>query len=197
MPQGETDGDDLAVNLSWPGAAAVVPERRPKPQPPEPPPRPRPRRPADEAEPRARQTPTRQPPVRQAPPPQPAARPAPATAALRPDDGGATNGSVDETMLSILEHLSTLSRLVTGTSKASTAELDALGKRVEKAVADLDALQLRVLRSLAGFDALRLRVQKELADRPPLTDDDVDRIADAVTDRLLASVRVETEGGTR
>jgi hypothetical protein len=86
---------------------------------------------------------------------------------------------------------------VTGTSKASSAELDALGSRVERAVAELDALQLRVLRSLAGFDALRLRVQKELADRPPLTDDDVDRIADAVTQRLLAHVRVETEGGHR
>ncbi len=96
-----------------------------------------------------------------------------------------------------MDHLNTLSKLVTGTSKASAAELDALGGRVEKAVAELDALQLRVLRSLAGFDTLRLRVQKELADRPPLTDDDIDRIADAVTDRLLSHVRVETERGQR
>jgi hypothetical protein len=97
-------------------------------------------------------------------------------------------------LVNILEHLSTLSRLVTGTSKASTAELKALGSRVDKAVGELEALQLRVLRSLAGFDALRLRVQKEMADRPPLTDDDVDRIADGVTERLLMHVRVETEG---
>jgi len=110
----------------------------------------------------------------------------------------AGNGApANETMLSVLEHLSTLSGLVTGTSKASTAELNALGSRVERAVSELDALQLRILRSLAGFDALRLRVQKELADRPPLTDDDVDRIAAAVTDRLLTHVRVETEEGDR
>lgn len=102
----------------------------------------------------------------------------------------------NETLISILEHLSTLSRLVTGTSRASSAELEALGARIEKAVGDLDALQLRVLRSLAGFDALRLRVQKELSDRPPLTEEDVARIADAVTARLLDHVRVETEGGT-
>jgi len=103
----------------------------------------------------------------------------------------------NETLANILDHLSILSRLVTGTSKASTAELEALGSRVEKAVGDLDALQLRVLRGLAGFDALRLRVQKEMAGRPPLTDDDVDRIADAVTRRLLENVRVETEGDQR
>jgi len=108
-----------------------------------------------------------------------------------------TSDKLRETLFNILEHLSTLSRLVTGTSRASTAELDALGSRVEKSVAELDALQNRVLRSLAGFDALRLRVQKELAARPPLSDDDVERIADAVTDRLLAHVRVETEGGQR
>lgn len=99
--------------------------------------------------------------------------------------------------MSVLDHLSTLSQLVTGTSRASAAELDALGARVERAVSELDDLQLRVLRSLAGFDALRLRVQKELADRPPLTDDDVDRIAEAVTDRLLDHVRVETERDRR
>jgi len=100
-------------------------------------------------------------------------------------------------MISILDHLTTLSSLVTGASRVSTKELDALGSRVEKAITDLDALQQRVLRSLAGFDALRLRVQKELADRPPLTDDDIDRIADAVTERLLDHVRVETEEGQR
>ena len=100
-------------------------------------------------------------------------------------------------LIGILDHLSTLSRLVTGTSKASTNELQALGSQVEKAVADIDALQRRVLKSLAGFDALRLRVQKELADRPPLSDEDVERIADAVTERLLDSVRVQTEGGER
>jgi len=112
-------------------------------------------------------------------------------------DPAASVAVANETLVSILDHLNTLSRLVTGTSKASSAELNALGSRVEKAVGELDALQLRVLRSLAGFDALRLRVQKELADRPPLTDDDVDRIADAVTQRLLDHVRVETEGGQR
>ncbi len=98
-------------------------------------------------------------------------------------------------MLDVLDHLSTLSKLVTGTSRASSAELAALGSRVERAVADLDALQQRVGRSLAGFDSVRLRVQKELADRPPLTDGDVDRIAEAVTERLLDHVRVETEDG--
>ena len=113
-----------------------------------------------------------------------------------PNDAPPANGAGgNETLVSVLEHLTTLSSLVTGTSRASSAELEALGSRVEKAVAELDALQLRVLRSLAGFDALRLRVQKELADRPPLTDDDVDRIADAVTQRLLNHVRVETEEG--
>jgi len=123
--------------------------------------------------------------------PQPARR-------SRPRAGPPTGAfTPNETLFNILEHLSTLSRLVTGTSRASTAELDALGSRVEKSVAELDALQNRVLRSLAGFDALRLRVQKALAARPPLSDDDVDRIADAVTDRLLAHVRVETEGGQR
>jgi hypothetical protein len=261
MAQGENDGDDLAVNLSWPGAAAVVPERRPagtpEPERPRPPPR-------DEAtEPPAGQAPARQrqqrgvpgaaqpagarqgqqreapgaarqaqprqaanrpaaaeaparrpqprqaadPPAtrqegrqvtpRQAPPDERRPRPRPEPPAPVPSPGpsaGPTNGTApNETLINVLDHLSTLSRLVTGTSKASTAELEALGNRVEKAVADLDALQLRVLRSLAGFDALRLRVQKEMADRPPLTDEDVDRIADAVTERLLASVRVETE----
>jgi hypothetical protein len=136
-----------------------------------------------------RQTPSAEARSRPRPEP-PAPTPRPSAAA------GLTNGAgSNETLVNVLEHLSTLSRLVTGTSRASTAELDALGNRVEKAVADLDALQLRVLRSLAGFDALRLRVQKEMADRPPLSDEDVDRIADAVTERLLASVRVETEGG--
>jgi len=86
---------------------------------------------------------------------------------------------------------------VTGASKASAAEMDVLGARIDKAVGELDDLQLRVLRSLAGFDALRMRVQKELAGRPPLSDDDVGRIADAVTDRLLAHVRVETEADQR
>ena len=82
---------------------------------------------------------------------------------------------------------------MTGTSRATSAELAALGAEVNRAVAELDALQLRVVRSLAGFDVLRLRVQRELADRPPLTDDDVARIADSVTERLLDQVRVETE----
>lgn len=89
--------------------------------------------------------------------------------------------------------MNTLSELMTSTSRASSAEFDALGDRVQRVVADLDSLQLRVVRSLAGFDAVRLRVQTELADRPPLTDEDVDRIADAVTQRLLDHVRVETE----
>ncbi len=103
----------------------------------------------------------------------------------------------NETLLGVLDHLTTLSQLVTGTSRATSAELAALGGQVEKAVADLEALQQRVVRSLAGFDVLRLRVQKELADRPPLTDDDIDRIADSVTHRLLDHVRVETEEGQR
>lgn len=134
--------------------------------------------------------PVRRPPPEELPPP-PARSPRPK--GPPPDDGALA----DETILSVLDHLNTLSLLVTGTSKASSAELDALGLRVERAVADLDDLQLRVQRSLAGFDSLRLRVQKELADRPPLTDDDIHRIADAVTDRLLAHVRVETEEGQR
>lgn len=117
-------------------------------------------------------------------------RAGPAPHRSRPVDEPPAN----ETLLNILEHLSTLSRLVTGTSRASTAQLEALGVRVEKAVDDLDALQMRVLRSLAGFDALRLRVQKELSDRPPLSDEEVSRIAEAVTARLLDHVRVETEG---
>lgn len=86
-----------------------------------------------------------------------------------------------------------LSELVTVTSRASSAEVTALGHQVERAVADLDSLQLRVVRSLAGFDAVRLRVETDLANRPPLTDEDVGRIADAVTQRLLEHVRVEVE----
>jgi len=116
----------------------------------------------------------------------------------RPKDTGTTNGAVpNETLLDVLDHLNTLSQLVIGTSRASSTELDAVGNRVERAVADLDALQQRVVRSLAGFDVLRLRVQKELADRPPLSDEDVDRIADGITQRLLDHVRVEAEGGLR
>jgi len=114
----------------------------------------------------------------------------------RPSDTSATDGAVNnETLLSVLAHLNTLSKLVTGTSKASSTELNALVARVEGAVVDLDSLQQRVVRSLAGFDVLRLRVQKELADRPPLSDHDVARIADGITERLLNSVRVETERG--
>lgn len=96
-------------------------------------------------------------------------------------------------MLSIIDHLTRLSQVVTATSRASSAELDALGSRVEGVLGDLDTLQLRVLRSLAAFDEVRLRVQAELADRPPLTDGDIDRIASAVTERLLDHVRVETD----
>lgn len=221
MAQGEKDGDDLAVNLSWPGTAAVVPGRRSGAEEPvrglSPPGAAAPEAPTDQRPPEreapARKAPSRQSPrsvapARQAPadarpmrsaPPQ--ARQAsrqdalPATRRPQPKDGPSTNGAnPNETLLSILDHLSTLSRLVTGTSKASAADLDALGSRMDKAVAELDALQLRVIRSLAGFDALRLRVQKEMAERPPLTDDEVDRIADAVTQRLLENVRVETEG---
>lgn len=132
----------------------------------------------------------------------------------------------DAALLRVLDHLTTLSQLVTGTARASKAEIDALGHqvqeavdvlgdslgyrveqvvadldklgedlgyRVEQAVADLDELRQRVLRSLTVFDNVRLRAQAELAERPPLTDDEVDRIAAAVTDRLLDHVRVETE----
>lgn len=168
MARGEQASDDLTVNLSWPGATAVVPEGLSGPHP-------RPDRnapaPADAAPPKSSARP-RQP---------------------QPAQGESTN----DTMLSILDHLNTLSRLVTGTSKASSADIDALGARVERAVADLDGLQVRVLRSLAGFDTLRLRLQKEMAERRSLSDDEVERIADAVTQRLLKHVRVETEGGQR
>ncbi|MEJ7764161.1 MAG: hypothetical protein WKF86_01575 [Acidimicrobiales bacterium] len=105
-----------------------------------------------------------------------------------------TNGAVpDETLTSILDHLNTLSKLVMTTSRASSTELDTLGERVERAVDDLEALGERVARSLASFDVVRQRVQDELADRPPLTDDDIDRIADGVTERILDEVRVEPE----
>ncbi len=103
----------------------------------------------------------------------------------------------EDTLHSVLDHLTTLSQLVTGTSRALTAQLNALGGRVDRVVADLDVLQLRVLQSLSSFDEVRLRIQKELADRPPLTDDDIGRIADAVTQRLLDHVRVETERDPR
>jgi len=103
----------------------------------------------------------------------------------------------EETLRSVLEHLTTLSQLVTGTSRASTAKLNTLDGRVGRVVADLDVLQLRVLQSLGSFDAVRLRIQKELADRPPLTDRDIGRIADAVTQRLLDHVRVENERDLR
>ncbi|HEV8114613.1 MAG TPA: hypothetical protein VGP53_00130, partial [Acidimicrobiales bacterium] len=124
----------------------------------------------------------------------PRAQPAPASARrTRPADGAANGGGAKQTLLDLVEHVNTLSELMTSTSRASSAEFDALGDRVQRVVADLDSLQLRVVRSLASFDAVRLRVQTELADRPPLTDEDVDRIADAVTQRLLDHVRVETE----
>jgi len=103
----------------------------------------------------------------------------------------------EETLRSVLDHLTTLSQLVTGTSRASTAQLNTFGGRVDRVVADLETLQLRVLQSLGSFDAVRLRIQKELADRPPLTDHDIGRIADAVTQRLLDHVRVETERDPR
>lgn len=184
MPRGRKHVDDLSVDLSWAGPGGPFEERTRNPAP---------RRPE---------------PAVPAPAPAGGIRPSRATppGAVRPADEAApeapsrlsrateTARPPTETLVNILEHLSTLSRLVTGTSKASTAELKALGSRVDKAVGELEALQQRVLRSLAGFDALRLRVQKEMADRPPLTDDDVDRIADAVTERLLMHVRVETEG---
>ena len=103
----------------------------------------------------------------------------------------------EETLRSVLDHLTTLSQLVTGTSRASTAQLNTFGGRVDRVVADLETLQLRVLQSLGSFDAVRLRIQKELADRPPLNDHDIGRIADAVTQRLLDHVRVETERDPR
>lgn len=103
----------------------------------------------------------------------------------------------EDTLRSVLDHLTTLSQLVTGTSRASAAQLNTLEGRVGRVVADLDVLHLRVLQSLASFDAVRLRIQKELADRPPLTDHDIGRIADAVTQRLLDHVRVENERDLR
>ncbi len=97
----------------------------------------------------------------------------------------------------MLDHLTTLSELVTGTTRASTAQLNTLEGRVDRVVADLDVLQLRILQSLGSFDAVRLRIQEGLADRPPLTDHDIGRIADAVTQRLLDHVRVELERDKR
>ena len=137
-------------------------------------------------------------PVNRADPPEEpwaaAAPAAPPARRPRPREAVTSNGAIpNETLLSVLDHLNTLSQLVTGTSRATSAELADLAGRVDRAVADLDALQQRVVRSLAGFDALRLRVQKELADRPPLTEDDIERIAQSVTHRLLDQVRVETE----
>ena len=102
-------------------------------------------------------------------------------AALPRDTGaaGAPGGTVEETLFGVLEHLTTLSSLVTGTSRASTAELDALQRRIRK--------------SLASFDDVRAAVQDGLAERPLLSDVDVRRIADAVTESLLENVRVEAE----
>jgi len=97
----------------------------------------------------------------------------------------------------VLDHLTALSQLVTGTSRASTAQLNALGGRVDRLVADLDVLQLRVLKSLGSFDEVQLRIQKQLADRPPLTDREIGRIARAVTQGLLDQVRVEVERDPR
>ena len=234
MAQDEEDGDDLAVNLSWPGGPTVA-GRRPAPEPGSgqpasaaPPSRP-------PAPPRAAPPDNRRPvpddlavppgpgptgsrsmmeSAPSAPPVQPpATRYGGATDARRtqdgrpsselpslpgrrpgtPGSGRAAGTNANETLLSILDHLTTLSQLVTGTSRATSAELAALGAQVDKAVADINALQLRVVRSLEGFDALRLRVQKGLADRPPLSDDDVARIAERVTERLLDHVRVQTE----
>jgi hypothetical protein len=219
MAQAGNDADDLAVSLTWAGEAAVVADPAAAPAPPpgarqEPRPAPYDQGPRDrrsapaaapaEADPQPR--PASRPPQPATPPdqrpaPHATARPAgprsevPWASPLPRRTWPVEEPQSNETLLNILEHLSTLSRLITGTSRASSAELEALGSRVDKAVADLDALQLRVLRSLAGFDTLRLRVQKQLADRPPLTDEDVARIADAVTDRLLDHVRVQTEGG--
>ena len=111
----------------------------------------------------------------------------------RPGDPAANGGGARQTLLELVEHVNTLSELVTSTSRASSAELSALGDRFEQVVDDLDSLHLRVVRSLAGFDEVRKRVQTELTGRPPLTAKDVNRIADAVTQRLLDHVRVETE----
>lgn len=85
---------------------------------------------------------------------------------------GAPASAIEDTLFGVLEHLTTLSSLVTGTSRASAAELG--------------ALQRRIVQSLASL-------QKGLAERPLLSDVDVHRIADAVTESLLENVRVEAE----
>jgi len=173
MVRGEEDSDDLAVDLFWPGAEGVSPGPRPG---------------------------TQTLPGRRVPEPKESAPPRPAPAARRPRPKDASPGlddATNDTLIAVLEHLNTLSSLVTGTHKESATGLQAMGARVEQAVAELEALQLRIVRSLAGFDALRLRLQKELAGRPALSESDLDTIADAVTQRLLTHVRVETEESRR
>lgn len=98
-----------------------------------------------------------------------------------------------KTMLEVLEHLGDLSQLVFTMRQASASDMGVLRSRLDKVVTDLHAMELRVHRSLASFDALQLRLQEGLADRPPLTDQDLDRVADAVTERLLDHVRVASE----
>ncbi len=221
MVQGEQDGDDLSVNLSWPSDPSAAARPPPAPSPPGetiPDPELAVSPPGEDPSPRAAAPPgaptppsgsqvagrpaasgTRQqaaagpygtgPPA----PEQPRAARRPRRKEAVTEDGALPN----ETLVSVLDHLSTLSQLVTGTSRATSVELADLAGRVDRAVAEIDSLQQRVVRSLAGFDALRLRVQKEMADRPPLTDDDIERIADSVTLRLLDQVRVEAEDDRR
>ena len=93
----------------------------------------------------------------------------------------AGGSAVEDTLFAVLEHLTNLSSLVTGTSRASSAELD--------------ALQRRIAASQVSFDDVRATVHEELAERPLLSDVDVRRIADAVTENLLENVRVEADEG--
>jgi hypothetical protein len=89
----------------------------------------------------------------------------------------ADGAEIKKMLLSVAERVDTLSHIVAGMTKDSSAELS--------------ALQQRIVRSLAIFDTVRLQV-KEFAEKPPLTQDDVHWIADAVTQSLLETVRVET-----
>lgn len=76
----------------------------------------------------------------------------------------------DETLLELVDHITTLSSLVTRTSQATSAELQAFAARLDRVAADVDAL--------------RRQLDTDQRTGTRLDDEDVRRIAVAVVQQL-------------